>query len=111
MRVTHLLKYLAAFPPIASISLCYLAWQWLKIKFMITMHNTLESDKKIPERLTLMQESVERNSNLMLFCSVVVMLSWFAFSPDSLPNIYTQVIGTWAYTAVDLVLNLRVHEF
>lgn len=75
------------------------------------MHNTLESDKKIPERLVVMQESVEKNANLMLACSVVVMLSWFAFAPDSIPNIYTNVIGTWAYTAIDLLASLRVHEF
>ena len=111
MRFTYLLKYLAALPPVASISLCYLAWQWFKTKLMITMHNTLESDKKIPERLVVMQESVEKNANLMLACSVVVMLSWFAFAPDSIPNIYTNVIGTWAYTAIDLLASLRVHEF
>lgn len=111
MKLVSQLKYFAVLPPIASISLCYLAWQWLKMKFMISMHNTLESDKKIPERLTLMQESVERNSNLMLLAATVVMSSWFAFAPDSIPNIYTHIIGTWIYTAVDLLVNLRVHSF
>lgn len=111
MRVTNLLKYLAALPPVASISLCYLAWQWFKTKFMLAMHATLESDKKVPERLALMQEKVEKNANLMLVCSVVVVLSWFAFAPDRIPNIYTNVIGTWAYTAIDLLISLRVHEF
>lgn len=111
MKITQLLKYIAALPPVASVSLCYLAWQWFRTKILIALHNTLESDKKIPERLVVMQESVEKNANLMLACSVVVMLSWFAFAPDSIPNIYTNVIGTWAYTAVDLIVNLRVHEF
>lgn len=111
MRLTHLFKYLAALPPVASISLCYLVWQWFKTKFMLAMHATLESDKKVPERLVLMQEKVEQNANLMLVCSVVVMSSWFAFAPDSIPNLYTHVIGTWTFTAVDLLVNLRVHEF
>lgn len=111
MKLTHLLKYLAAIPPIASIFLCYLAWQWFKMKFMIAMHNTLESDKKIPEHLTLLQEKVERNANLLLITSVVVMSSWFAFAPDSIPNLYTYVIGTWIYTGIDLIVNLRVHAF
>lgn len=111
MRLTHLFKYLAALPPVASITLCYLAWQWFKTKFMLAMHATLESEKKVPERLVLMQDKVEQNANLMLVCSVVVMSSWFAFAPDSIPNLYTHVIGTWTFTAVDLLVNLRVHEF
>ena len=110
MKITRIFKYIAAVPPVASVSLCYLAWQYFKTKFLIAMHNILETDKKIPERLAVMQESVEKNANLMLACSVVVMLSWFAFAPDSIPNIYTNVIGTWTYTAIDLIVNLRKHE-
>lgn len=75
------------------------------------MHTTLESDKTLPEALITLQESVERNANLMLMAAVVVMASWFAFEPGNITNIYTHMIGTWIYTAVDLIVNLRVHPF
>ena len=110
MRTVFQLKYLSLIPPIASICLCYLAWRLFKLKLLLLMHTALESDKTPPEALITLQESVERNSNLMLMTVVVVMSSWFAFAPDSVPNIYTQVIGTWAYTAIDLVINIPVHE-
>lgn len=103
-------KYLSLIPPIASICFCYLAWRLFKCKFMVAMHNILEADKEVPESLTALQESVDRNSNLVLLSAIVVMSSWFAFAPESIPNIYTRVIGTWAYTAIDLIINLRVHE-
>jgi hypothetical protein len=75
------------------------------------MHTTLESHKMLPESLTTLQESVDRNSSLMLMAAVVVMASWFAFEPRNTTNIYTHMIGTWIYTAVDLIVNLRVHPF
>lgn len=75
------------------------------------MHTTLESDKTLPEALITLQESVERNANLMLMAAIIVMSSWFVFEPDSITNIYTYTIGTWIYSAVDLIVNLRVHPF
>ena len=111
MRTVFQLKYLSLIPPIASICLCYLAWRLCKLKLLLLMHTTLESHKILPEAVITLQESVERNSNLMLMAAVVVMSSWFAFAPDSIPNIYTHMIGTWIYTALDLLINLRVHPF
>lgn len=75
------------------------------------MHTTLESDKKLPQPSITLQESVERNSNLMLMAAIVVMASWFAFEPGNITNIYTHMIGTWIYTAVDLIVSLPVHPF
>lgn len=110
MKAPLQLKYFTLIPPIASICFCILVWRLFKWKFLLIMHTTLESEK-LPEALITLQESVERNSNLMFMAASVVMSSWFAFAHDSIPNIYTHMIGMWIYTAVDLLLNLRVHSF
>jgi uncharacterized YccA/Bax inhibitor family protein len=111
MKISLQLKYLAVIPPVASICFCYLAWRWFKSRAWIAMHNLLESNNKIPEKLMALQDSVTKNSTLMLLSCIAVMSSWFAFAPDSILNIYTYMIGTWIYTAIDTILHLNVHKF
>ena len=111
MKTAVQIKYFTLIPPIASVCLTVLAWRFFKLRILLAMHTMLESDKKLPEALISLQDSVESNSNLMLMAAIVVMSSWFAFAPDSIPNIYTHMIGTWIYTALDLLINLRVHPF
>jgi len=109
MRIALQLKYLAVIPPVASICLTYLAWRWLKCKAWIGMHRYLEEHNEEPADLLELQDSVQSNSTLMLISCLVVMLSWFAFEKDSIPNIYTYMISTWIYTAIDLVVATPVH--
>jgi len=109
MKITLQLKYLAVIPPVASICLTYLAWRWLKCKALIGMHNYLEEHNDEPADLLALQSSVENNSNLMLLSCVVVMLSWFMFEKDSIANIYTYMIGSWIYKAIELLVTSPVH--